>query len=103
VNEIACGGYQTCAYAASGGLYCWGANKKGQLGVGNNKRSMPSPTLVTSMGYWMTVGKFHACFVSAGQVMCMGSNNNGELGDGMCFCSWWGAYCEYRIRLYRTR
>jgi alpha-tubulin suppressor-like RCC1 family protein len=33
--ELAVGGNHVCAYVEGGNLYCWGANDKGQLGIGS--------------------------------------------------------------------
>ena len=35
VVAVAAGGLHTCAVETSGGLWCWGWNGRGQLGVGS--------------------------------------------------------------------
>ena len=53
-------------------MECWGANNRGQLGVG-------LPDVVDRL--W--AGFSHACaLVNNGEVWCWGANDVGQLGDG---------------------
>jgi alpha-tubulin suppressor-like RCC1 family protein len=45
-GSIALGKAHTCAIAASGALYCWGANQRHQLGALVASATAASPTLV---------------------------------------------------------
>jgi alpha-tubulin suppressor-like RCC1 family protein len=46
-SAISAGGWHTCALAVDGLTYCWGANGRGQLGVGDfNARFTPMPVAV---------------------------------------------------------
>ena len=46
VTAVAAGGEHTCAVASSGGLWCWGGNDKGQLGIGSTA-AQHSPVAVS--------------------------------------------------------
>jgi len=66
---------------ASSGLWCWGDNSTGQLGVvGANG---PTPVLVQSFTTPIAVsaGDEHACAMASGQLYCWGSNYQGRLGS----------------------
>jgi alpha-tubulin suppressor-like RCC1 family protein len=67
----------------SGGLYCWGLNSSGQLGLGNNS-NQTLPQLVGSNSDWSNVsaGINYTCGVRSGQLYCWGANNLNQLGDG---------------------
>ncbi|MHB8872587.1 MAG: RCC1 domain-containing protein [Myxococcaceae bacterium] len=68
-----------------GGVRCWGANGKGQLGDGTvlNQRSPVDVFGLPPGVVSVAPGGSHTCAVtSAGGVKCWGSNNHGQLGDG---------------------
>ena len=46
VTAVAAGMYHSAALTASGQLFTWGSNSKGQLGLGNKFDMVFSPTLV---------------------------------------------------------
>tara|TARA_Y100000590_G_scaffold337462_1_gene384454 strand:+ start:466 stop:2172 length:1707 start_codon:yes stop_codon:yes gene_type:complete len=89
-KSIATGGNHTCALKADGKAYCWGYNRRGQLGDGtggddthNNDRL--SPTLVAGGHSFESIsgGRDHACGLKAdGKAYCWGFNQYGQLGDG---------------------
>ena len=67
-----------------GGLYCWGFNGNGQLGLGD-KVDRPSPTRVGHASDWRTIssGAFNSCATSTtGRLSCWGPNGAGSVGDG---------------------
>ena len=45
-TAIAAGGYHTCAVSSDGGLWCWGDNSYGQLGIGSTLQK-DSPVAVS--------------------------------------------------------
>ncbi|RIJ71374.1 hypothetical protein D1871_14335 [Nakamurella silvestris] len=87
VTQVSAGTSSSCAIA-EGSLYCWGANNKGQLGIGNaSPIPSPSPVLVGAplAGKFVTqvsVGQDYACAVAVGKAYCWGNNSSGQLGDG---------------------
>jgi len=82
----------SCAVAAGGDLFCWGANPEGLLGNGSgqigNGNAVPStvPVQVTHLGSGVlqaSIGATHGCaLVAGGGVQCWGDDFFGELGDG---------------------
>lgn len=84
LSSVAAGVHNTCAIAASGELFCWGDNTRGQVGVGNTD-PQPLPVLVDP-GPWSSVaiGQFHVCGLkSDGSLWCWGGNARGQLGLDM--------------------
>lgn len=73
----------TCAIL-DGRLYCWGDNRKFQLGLGDNEiRSEPTPVAAQSSFREVCAGDSHTCALrSDGIVLCWGDNFNGALGVG---------------------
>jgi len=74
----------SCAITESKELYCWGFNKKGQLGNGSNKSSA-KPFKVTGVGpaAQLASGWRHSCVVdNEHKVFCWGYNKFGQLGVG---------------------
>ena len=83
----------TCAISEGRRVFCWGDNRAGQLGRGDNVEdvgseaahmgaalrpvALPENTAVDSI----CLGQSHACGPSsAGEVFCWGQNNRGQLG-----------------------
>jgi len=73
----------TCAVSSGGGLWCWGDNDDGQLGVEEPDRALEPMSIATSGVIAVGTGEDHSCFVTAaGAVLCFGENEDGQLGDG---------------------
>eukprot|EP00092_Neocalanus_flemingeri_P033110 GFUD01036005.1.p1 GENE.GFUD01036005.1~~GFUD01036005.1.p1 ORF type:complete len:1046 (+),score=311.60 GFUD01036005.1:157-3294(+) len=87
VTAVAAGLYHSAALTAGGQLYTWGANAKGQLGLGRDTDMVFSPTLVESLASvplaGVACGGNHTLVVTrSGAVFAWGSNNHGQLGLG---------------------
>jgi alpha-tubulin suppressor-like RCC1 family protein len=77
-----------CGIQADESLWCWGANERGQLGLGRSgiTRGSSTPMLVDAItGYdLVTAGLAHTCVRSSlgGVIMCWGDGSRGQLGTG---------------------
>ncbi|HEX9729181.1 MAG TPA: hypothetical protein VGA37_11810 [Gemmatimonadales bacterium] len=84
--SLSAGGQHSCGVAAaSGGTWCWGWNRRGQLGDGTGVDSdsavrVQGPLVFRSV----STGSNHTCAdsVIGGTAFCWGDNGNGQLGDG---------------------
>lgn len=76
----------TCAIASDGAAYCWGVNRRGQLGLGApDTLAHPAPAPVGSGRRYTAIsaGAAHVCAIAADSTAwCWGSNSHGQLGDG---------------------
>ncbi len=85
--ELSSSGNHTCALRMDGTLWCWGENTSGQIGVGDNRRTVDEPTRVGGEGPWSQVsaGREHTCAIQGNQLYCWGYNVRGAVGDGTTF------------------
>src|SRR5258708_27299895 len=84
LTSIATGIAHACAVLHSGGVRCWGANDRGQLGVDTQGMSRTQPVDVPGVeGVRQVAAPNHTCpLTQAGDVMCWGRNDESQLGDG---------------------
>src|SRR2546428_2592567 len=83
-TAVSASGDSGCGLTTAGAAYCWGANDRGQLGVGTTTdRSRPVRVLGTVRFASLSTGDFHTCGLTAeGTAYCWGLNEQGQLGDG---------------------
>jgi len=84
VKWMSAGHYHTCAVDTDGGVWCWGSNTNGQLGLGHTTM-VNVPTRVQGLPPMdgVSAGTDHTCAWSAENgFWCWGSNEYGKLGDG---------------------
>jgi alpha-tubulin suppressor-like RCC1 family protein len=92
--EVACGDAHACARFMDGSVKCWGANERGQLGLGDKDdrgdepgemgSRLPRVRLGTARhATALALGRKHSCaLLDDGQVKCWGRNTHGQLGQG---------------------
>jgi len=84
-NKLELGGYHSCAMKKDTGLYCWGYNGHGQLGMGNTT-DLNKPHIVGNAGTGylsFSSGWAHTCGLwNDNNIYCWGLNEDGRLGDG---------------------
>ncbi len=80
-SALALGANHSCA-VADDGLYCWGLNDDGQLGIGSAGQDQLTPTLVSDKLLRVAAGSSHTCaiHVDNGGVYCWGNNADSQLG-----------------------
>ncbi len=91
IASVSAGSEHTCALTTAGGVYCWGNNSAGRLGIGSNVDSLIPVLLPDLTGgvEMLQVGESHSCVVTdAGGLKCWGYNFNGQLGIGSTASMW---------------
>lgn len=85
VDAVAVGGRHACALLSTGGIRCWGANGRGQLGNGSKAAAVGPVTVVGLPARVVAIrpaGDRTCAILATKEVACWGSNGWGELGDG---------------------
>jgi alpha-tubulin suppressor-like RCC1 family protein len=78
-------GPTTACGVRSGGLWCWGDNSYGQLGVGTSadgRRYAPIPVGAANDWTDVAIGSAHVCGLRAGTLWCWGRNGNYQAQPG---------------------
>ena len=81
--HIVAGGQFTCALDQSGGAWCWGANRFGQLGLGDTlDRFVPTRLQQPVPFTRLAAGETHTCATdSLANLYCWGDNRDYALAD----------------------
>ena len=87
VRSLSAGGAHTCAVDQAGGVWCWGADDRGQLGRGtagaNVDLGAPAAVALPAPASSVSAGGAHSCAsLGDASVWCWGANDSGQLGDG---------------------
>jgi len=88
IQAIAAGNHHTCALTNEGGVKCWGDNRNGQVGNGDDSgtyiRTLPEDVVGLQSGVKaIATGSEHTCALTeSGGVKCWGSDSAGQIGDG---------------------
>ncbi len=82
--QISVGGGHSCAVTSTNRAYCWGANFRGQLGVGSTvAQSFPRAVAGGHSFKFVSLSAFSSCGLTVDdKAWCWGSNSSGEIGDG---------------------
>lgn len=76
------GAMHTCAIDTAGGLHCWGANDRGQVGNGT-RTDQPAPVAIAPQLKFTEVsaGGAHTCAISSdSRAFCWGAGDQGQTG-----------------------
>lgn len=97
---VSAGDNHTCARKTGGGVWCWGSNSRGQLGIGRDSsgnqfgnQKLPKQLAAISNALGVYAGGYHTCATintnttannppSDTTVSCWGDNSKGQLGIG---------------------
>ncbi len=87
--SLSAGGAHTCAVDQAGGLWCWGADDRGQLGLGvagagaGADVGAPAAVALPVAATGVSAGGAHSCAsLGDASIWCWGANDSGQLGDG---------------------
>jgi alpha-tubulin suppressor-like RCC1 family protein len=83
-RAVEAGQFHTCAISTDGRTYCWGRNRKGQLGDGTlTNHTAPVAVARGLLFRQISSGFEHTCGVTTtNRAYCWGQNPWGQLGDG---------------------
>jgi alpha-tubulin suppressor-like RCC1 family protein len=84
-DSLSLGETHACGLSAGGGVWCWGSNALGELGLGTSDGLQHEASPVPGAGPFVAIaaGGSHTCALDAvGVAWCWGSNAWGELGRG---------------------
>lgn len=83
--RVVTGRAHACAIDDASALYCWGANRRGQVGIGSFTNAVATPVLVLANVIRVAAGEEHTCVIrtpATPVITCWGRNVEGQLGIG---------------------
>ncbi|MFV0461301.1 MAG: RCC1 domain-containing protein [Actinomycetales bacterium] len=87
VRSLSSGLAHTCALVRGGGVWCWGRNLRGQLGLGSDQAWLTVPTGAVSLSdraRQVSAGLEHTCArLRSGELQCWGDNSNVQLSESL--------------------
>ena len=82
VVDVGAGESHACFINTGGALLCWGANDRGQLGIGSTSPFEARRQLVARSTLEVAAGRRHTCLLGSNEVVrCWGDNALGQLGN----------------------
>ena len=81
-TQISVGSTHSCALVSPNQVQCWGDNRRGQAGAGDNLNAL-LPNLVSGLSTASAIssgGDFNCALLITGSVVCWGDNTYGQLG-----------------------
>ncbi len=83
-KRIGAGAEHTCFLRSQGGVYCWGSDRYGQLGIGGSSgKTTPQRVSLTGTVREVDGGEQHTCVrFQDGTLKCWGFNDEGQVGKG---------------------
>jgi len=91
VQEIAAGDGHTCGRSGAG-LYCWGNNNNGQVGLGATGPDVLTETPITAVTAVARIelsDNFSCIVNNSDQLVCWGRNVEGQMGNGQAGANTW--------------
>ncbi|MDR2168322.1 MAG: hypothetical protein LBE35_10830 [Clostridiales bacterium] len=82
VAQISAGSNHLLILMTDGRLYTWGANHRGQLGIGNFSPNSDSHHILDNVAAIEAVADSSFAITTAGALYAWGANNYGQLGNG---------------------
>lgn len=79
-RQVSVGATFACGITTEDKLFCWGNNRRGQLGSGTGVDEVAAPKRVGNATWTeVSAGADHACGIRDGKVMCWGFNGDGQV------------------------
>jgi alpha-tubulin suppressor-like RCC1 family protein len=87
-RQVSAGFIHSCGVTPTYQAFCWGSNRKGELGDGTNVGQRLKPVAVAGGHSFrqLSAGWEHTCAVTIGsRAFCWGDGSDGQIGDGKTY------------------